>query len=284
MSRGGTKYDDALKLATESLEKLNAKNFSNRKKADEIYAYIKKEKKEFAKEIPLANFRQYLSAFLRDENSRIGKKTGYNGYYLEDNYADTSDEIPNEKVKLKVEEKLYPIVETWLKTKGFRTKNTSSQKIMGKWGNPDITGIKVDEHLGKKEIEINTIEVKISPLNFQQLFFEAVSHRRWANRSYFAFAAPVGFKKKANEELRYYSELFHVGVIVVEMEEADYENFLKGKLDEDQIADIADIYELSSVLYESKQLKWQKQFMEEALGIKKDEDVYTWGTVIEISS
>ncbi|MDQ1350024.1 MAG: hypothetical protein QG657_325 [Acidobacteriota bacterium] len=280
MSHGETKYEKVLELAKEALKKLNATTFENRKKADDIYQSIKKEHKEVVTEVPLENFRQYISAFTRDDNSPIAKKTGSNGYYIEIESSDTPKELSNEKIRLNQEKKLYPIVINWLKQKGFSVKDTSDKKIMGKWGNPDVTGIKVDEHFGKKEIEINTIEVKSTDANYEQLFFEAVSHRRWANRSYFAFAAPDGFQEKNNEVLRYYSELFHVGIIIIEMAKDDFDKFKDGKLDkkEEEILETAGVYELSSVLYESKPLKWQKQYLE-GLGIKEEKDIYTWGNL-----
>jgi hypothetical protein len=278
------KYSEALSIATESLKKLKAVNFENKKGADEIYDYIKKNNPSFVKEMPLQNFRVYLSAFIRDDNSEIVKEGGKNGYYLKIAEEDISEE--GKKPKASIEKKLYPILEQWLQQKGYRTKDTSNMKIMGKWGNPDITGIKIDQYLQNTEIEITTIEVKPTFDNFHQLFFEAVSHRRWANRVYFAFAAPSEFLQKDNEELRYFSELFHVGIVVISMEYVIYRKFLKGQIDLDEESSTLnsessyEIYEMSSTLYESKQLKWQKQFLE-ALGIKNPVDVGSWGKQID---
>ncbi|MCX6578590.1 MAG: hypothetical protein NT166_00220 [Candidatus Aminicenantes bacterium] len=278
------KYSEALKIATEALKKLKAIDCDNKKKADEIYDYIKKNNPSFAKEMPLSNFRGYLSAFIRDDNSEIVKESGRNGYYLKIAEEDFSEE---KKPKACIEKKLYPILEQWLQHKGYKTKDTSNIKIMKKWGNPDITGIKIEQYLQNTEIEILTIEVKPTIDNFHQLFFEAVSHRRWANRVYFAFASPLSeILQKDNEELRYFSELFHVGIVVISMEDDIYKKFLKGQIDlyeesSKSNSEISyDIYEISSTLYESKQLKWQKQFLE-ALGIETPVDVGKWGSQID---
>jgi len=271
MSKTG-KYSEALEIATESLKKLKAVDSENRKRADEIYDYIKKNKPLFAKRMPLQNFRVYLSAFIRDDNSEIFKESGKNGYYLKIAEENLSEE--EKKPKANIEKKLYPILEQWLQQKGYRTDDTSNMKIMGKWGNPDITGIKIDQYLQNTEIEIATIEVKPTFNNFHQHFFEAVSHRRWANRVYFAFAAPSEFLQKDNKELRYFSELFHVGIAVISMESDIYKNFLKKSSDLDESS--YEIYEISSTLYETKQLKWQKRFLE-ALGIKTPVDAGKWG-------
>lgn len=279
------KYLEALKIATESLKKLKAKDSENKKKADEIYDYIKKNYPSFAKEMPLQNFRVYLSAFIRDDKSEIVKESGRNGYYLKIAEEDLSEE--EKKPKAYIEKKLYPILEQWLQQKGYRTKDTSNMKIMGKWGNPDITGIKIEQYLGNTEIEILTIEVKPTFTNFYQLFFEAVSHRRWANRVYFAFAAPLSeILQKDKEELLYFSELFHVGIVAISMEDDIFKKFKNGQIDFNEESlksnpEISyDIYEISSTLYESKQLKWQKQFLE-ALGIENPVDVGKWGSQID---
>lgn len=129
-------------------------------------------------------------------------------------------------------------------------------KGMGKWGNQDITGIVVDESLGSYDIELVTIEAKTTNKNYQYDFFEAVSHKRFSNRVYFSFASTANFLRENSDELRYYSELYGVGVVVIALEEPHFNEYTEGKLQ--KLIPIVLMY-----------MKYTRQFSSRALGAGK---------------
>ena len=255
----------------------NLKAFTNdgRKKSPEIYFELKRIDPKIEKQCSLPVYQSYLSTQSKTPESHITKDVGSQGYYLknvskentgqtETIDASTIEEasaiVTGNKRNRELERPLYPILEKWLQDQGFRTKDTSNMKGMGKWGNPDITGIKSEEKFGTAgDIEIATVEAKINSDTFQLDFFEAVSHKRFANRAYFAFAAQNDYIRQQNDELRYYSELYKVGVLVVAMDQEIFEQYLSGKLTKFEFEDV-DVYEMFSAPYESKLHRWQKDF------------------------
>lgn len=272
--------------ATEALESLKATS-SNKKTGAQIYEEACKNNPDFSSMIAESVFKSYLSNLWKQDDSRIGKDSGTHGYYLKKDKSSmpdgeqdaSSDERAPKETKKEIKHKknemlLYPILKNWLQTQGYRSDDTSLMKKMGKWGNPDITGILVDETLGSFDFEVITIEAKITVNNYQNDFFEAVSHKRFANRVYFAFSATEEQYKQTHEELRYYSELYGVGVLVV-VEEKHYASYLDGKLKEID-PDLVDVYELFSAPFESRLKRWQKKYLS-ALGIYDRSTLYSWG-------
>lgn len=266
--------------ARESLQRLGA-SAANKIKGTDIYRNACNETPGFSEQVSENVFKSYLSNISRDPESRIIKDTGSHGYYLKPERETTpaSPQIPpghDEKSARKSNEQLlYPVLSSWLQAKGYRAKDTSNMKSMGRWGNPDITGIMVDEALNTFDIEIVTIEAKITDENFRYDFFEAVSHKRFANRVYFAFAATANFLRENNEELRYYSELYRVGAVVIALENDHYKSYSRGELVEID-TDLVDVYELFSAPFEARLRRWQKQFLEE-LQISNTRELWSWG-------
>jgi len=82
-----------------------------------------------------------------------------------------------------LERDLYPLVELWLEQKGYQSKDVSSLKKGGKWGNPDIVGANRVDLFGAVEIDIASCEIKLSDNYWEQVIFEAISHKRFSNRS-----------------------------------------------------------------------------------------------------
>lgn len=294
MINWGERYEAVKQLSVEALEKMGATNCNNKKSAHDIYTKATEMQPDLTFQIPKNSFNSYLSQISKEENSSIVKELGSHGYYFNQNEllnlgniidpaqgneevaGDSGEQSEKVKVRNSNEKKLYKLIESWLQSKGFRTKDTSEMKVMGKWGNPDVTGIKVDELLGKHEIEVVTVELKCHNESFNTDFFEAVSHRRFANRTYFGFAAPYKILNQSNDELRYYSELYNVGVIVVAMDEDDFNKYKSGELkeiEEDQI----DIHELFTASFEPRQVRWQKKFFQ-SIGIVDIQSLWKWGT------
>lgn len=269
--------------AISGLEALKATP-KKKKKGGDIYKKAIEIDESFSSKVSEQVFKSYLSTISRDSGSRIAKDVGSHGYYLKEikpeeetivvDQAQVEEQVSQVK-RVEKEKLLYPILEAWIITKGYRTKDTSLMKEMGRWGNPDITGIIVEETLGAYDIEVVTIEAKVSSYNFRYDFFEAVSHKRFANRVYFAFAATPSFLRESNEELRYYSELYKVGVIVVVIEDQHFNSFIKGDLSEID-ADMVDVYELFSSPFEPRLKRWQKEFLN-ALKITDTRSLWSWG-------
>lgn len=268
--------------AVNALKELNATP-TKKKNGGEIYKKACELDPSYSQGVSENVFKSYLSGLSRNSASQIIKDAGAHGYYLKKEVvADTKSEQEDEESKesrkgerKESEKLLYPILEVWLQSQGYRTKDTSSLKGMGRWGNPDITGIIVDESLGSYDIELATIEAKITHLNYQYDFFEAVSHKRFANRVYFAFAADNNFIRENNDELRYYSELYGVGVVVIAMEKQHFKKYEQGELKEID-TDRVDVYEIFSASFEPRLRRWQKKFLKQ-LDILDTKSLWGWG-------
>lgn len=237
-------------------------------------------------------FLQYLSIISRNENSRITCEGKRQGYYLRDVENDTvgtSNEItqsideegegiglsdePATKYNQK-EKHLYPILVDWLRERGYWAQDISTNKALGKWGNPDVAGINTNSNLfGGHSIEIATIEAKVTKCDWEKLIFEAVSHRRFSNRAYFAFAHPAEFYLKLPlSKMRKYGELFKVGILVILIPGDQLKNLDTAIEDDDQ----TDIIEIISapLIYVSPE--YQTAFCR-AQGVNNSQDLFRWG-------
>ncbi len=267
-----------------TLEILGA-NQQNKFKGSEIYFKIIEDDPSFGHDISEKRFKSCISNIVSASTStRITKDVGSHGYYLipsnqvlEVEQGET-DKDYRWKKNIARERLLYPILESHLQSKGYRTKDTSLMTRNGKWGHPDITGIMANNTLGSIEFEIVSIEAKVSVSTFRQEFWQAVAHRVFANRSYFAFVAASNSPHKNDEELRHYSELYKVGIIVVVLEEDHFQDFNQGRLKEIN-KDMAKVIEISMAPHESHLLKWQKPFLT-CLGVHEPNHLYEWGEMV----
>lgn len=236
--------------------------------------------------VPKNTFLQYLSKAVRDPNSRINCLGKKQGYFLSESGAITeahsesgpADEkqATNDDGRREKEKRLYDVLLNWLIEQEYRSKVTASTRGNGQWGNPDISGIACDESFGSLWLEVATIEVKLSERDWKKWIFEAVSHRRFANRSYFAFAHRAEVIKKLDSELRYFSELYQVGILVVAMESQQYDDLQSGALEKPVDDEDVDIIELYSAPYTAVQPRYQKEFLK-TLKITSTPDVARWG-------
>lgn len=192
----------------------------------------------------------------------------------------TTDLLESTKRKREEKEKnLYPCLVEWLKGKKYLAKDTSALRNGEKWGNPDITGLKViNSIIGNDRIEICTIEAKPDLRDWRQYIFEAISHKRFANRTYFAFA--VGAEKpeegliKDREAMRQYAEKYKIGIIAIFMETEDYRNL--AKINDLSLNDVV-ILELWPAIYDETSPSDADEFCRIQLNLNKKEDVYTFG-------
>lgn len=190
----------------------------------------------------------YLTRAISDPDTKIAREPGKYSLVLKDKSKDlnlepASDEtentetcIPEQKKdtieRQKREDALYKLLSEWFISRNYNAEVTAHIKKGDQWGNPDIVGIMlIDDPFGNQQIEIGTIEAKISLNNWRKEFFEAVSHKRFSNRAYFAFA--VGAKEpsiqsiREYEQLRSYGEKYNVGILAVFMDAKDYQQLIK---------------------------------------------------------
>jgi hypothetical protein len=252
--------------------------------AKDILKQIKEMKLELG--ISDSSFFPYLSSCSSLDNGILSAGRGRgSGYYLVEDTAKTTNidylAEADEKRKRNVEREapLYPLLVSWLTTQDYRSQITATMKDLGKWGNPDVTGIAVTEHLTSLSIEIATIEAKVGTGPLPMDFFEAVAHRRWANRAYFAYPksdleGPKLFGDPG--ELRYMSEKFGVGVLVVLLPDETIKKLIN-RQDGKTVLDPSEceVVEVLPSRYSQVPLRYQREFCE-ALKIKDLEALFDW--------
>lgn len=186
------------------------------------------------------------------------------------------------------ESTLYPVLREWLNAKGYSARITATTKSGGTWGNPDVCGIRITEgYLGQREIEVATVEAKVSQDGWRLQFFEAVSHRRFAHRVYFAFAIgaaadEVGVESVSDaQELRRYAEEFGVGVLAVFVTPEAMAKLLTGdraalnglRLDREEVS----VVEVWPAIRRPVQLGATTEFLFRTLKIEDDAALYKFG-------
>lgn len=252
-----------------------------------IFELAEKQVKAF--DIKYNTFIVSMSGLVKDEFSEINCLGKRQGYYLssiakefgEKSRKDAAEKDTTSETTRKEKEKLlYDVLLNWLLEQGYRSRISAAGRGHGRWGNPDITGIISDEAFGNLAVEIATIEAKISNDGWQQWIFEAVSHRRFSNRSYFAFAHPAELVSKLPQEMRYYSELYNVGILVVGIDNKVFEELNDGKRQSALSDDDVDLIELYSARYNHVQPLYQKEFLE-SLDIHSSADAFRWGEEIK---
>lgn len=245
---------------------------------------------DFDEEFSKNTFYQYLSRTVHDTESLINCEGRKKGYYLSEvieeiqhspeqssEVAVAESETVTPRKRVEKECLLYPVLESWLITQGYQAADVSSGRALGKWGNPDVAGINALDVFGNLSVELVTIEAKVSLENWEQWIFEAVSHRRFANRSYFAFAHPEEAIAKIPQDLRYYAELYGIGILMLSLDNQKYQSLIKGEIDKEALEhDDIDVIEIYSAPYHFVQPKYQFKFCT-ALGIKNIKDLYHWG-------
>ena len=166
-----------------------------------------------------------IYGILRDEVKREsgnifsgGPHKGY--YYIE------GEGGGKEKIR---ESSLYPIVEMWLNEKkqyGVVSKVYNRTKNK-KWGNPDIVGVNLYDDFGVKHIEIATVEVKPDLKDWRQYIFEAVSHKRFADKAYFMFWLTESEAMKELEEMYMYADKYNIGLCQITIGKKDIDGWEK---------------------------------------------------------
>ncbi len=151
------------------------------------------------------------------------------GYYLagEGNDAPDQSEVDVKEVKVAKgkketirEKDLYGLMELWLNQKGYSAKDTSNLKKGGRWGNPDIIGVERVDLFGAVQIDVASCEIKLSEDGWEQVIFEAISHKRFSNRSWFCYRVE-GEGHPLPKGIEYYAERYKVGVVQIILADSD---------------------------------------------------------------
>lgn len=227
-------------------------------------------------------FIQYLSRAASDPYTDIFSSGRRRGYYLSDitqmiNSIE-SDQISEEPNVMSSQESfLYdPIVE-WLIGQGYRSGEVANLRKMGYWGNPDVVGMSMTELMGSTSIELVTVEVKTSYLNWGKWIFESISHKRFANRSYFAFAHPSEAISKLSPDMQYYCEIYGIGILILGMGKELYERLQKKELNKPLQLEEVDLIEYYNAPYTYIRPIYQKKFLCEQLQLRELGEIWNWG-------
>jgi hypothetical protein len=297
-----SKYDLFVERATGALAALGAE--STPVKAAEIYEWVRT---NYPKDVKLLDpsWGSHLSGATQDQSTRIRREPGRYTYRLLTSVPAVAQETtPAEQPPFEVavgeaeritaasgdaakytrrEAALYPALCDWLSGRKFRAEDTSRSKAGGTWGNPDVTGLRLSEgYLGRRDIEVATVEVKTSMAYWRQYIFEAISHKRFAHRAYFAFAfssdePSLGVLPDV-DALRHYAERFRVGIAVVFLPidvfkrlHAEKTNDLK--IDSSEVR----VEELWPAVYEDVRQEDVTHYLWRVLGLETDEALYEFG-------
>ena len=228
MSEG--KYETARRLAREALLALKEKG-QDRATGQDLMTWVKQNRiaESYLVEKSWGSF---LTRMLDDPESQVSREPGKYGYVLatqpeQDPIQVAEDDKPvpidSPTSKTRREQRLYGLLAEWLEAKEYQADDTSQAKKGGAWGNPDVVGIRCFEGFSSTlHIELVSIEAKLTDLNWRRVFFEAVSHKRFADRAYFAFSfgsqEPAVSRIPEFQEFRDYGEKYRVGILVVFME------------------------------------------------------------------
>lgn len=242
----------------------------------------------------LASWFVTLSWAAQSDGTTITKQAGRRGYYLavvapesrepEEVLGEISSVEPSKPPTEVIgpghqqrEDKLYEPLRRWLGGLGYQTWVVANRRLGGNWRNPDIAGIFVTSNIGGGiDVEIATIEAKIAAERIDQRFFEAVAHKRFANRVYFAFAAPAD--EKIHSEFRAADERFNVGILVVRLPKSDYERLRNGNVaDWESPEENVEIYEYWPASFEVIPPSATDRFLRDTLEIDGHRKLYEFG-------
>lgn len=263
-------YQEVVRAAEDFLQEHKGGPKSSR----EIAAFIEQQMAEGKIETHPRNvIYSYLSrAANHDEISKLNSGGPYGGYFIdfkgENEYRaparvdqnEKENEIQDTQFK-NLEKHLYPLVTAWLEASEYVSADVSSLRSGGLWGNPDILGISRMEILGVSEIEIVSVEVKLSDDNWERYIFEAISHKRFANRSWYCYRTTTPYPPLP-KNMAYYAERYKVGIIQIYLTNEEMEKIANNPAD--SIAYLDRIQERVRALYEAVPLQEKRSFLTRA--------------------
>lgn len=227
-----------------------------------------------------------INAAAQDSASQIRSRKGRNGGYFlvphppksEVDSAPTKAQLQKEKTQ---ERHLWPLVAMWLRE--VKQMPSASHEIAhlkkgGVWSNPDVVGLNPIEELGFFDVEITTVEVKPSLSQWRYYFFEAVSHKRFSERVYFVYRTQE-HDPEETEELRRYAEKYNVGLVELQLSDADHDSLTKwDKLSDDDKTTLLEYFvEIMPAPFEAISIRDKIGFLKQ-VGVDTKSDLYTFGS------
>ena len=218
-------------------------------------------------------FIQYMCKAAREKGTDIFCEGRKQGYYTSEELPDNQEDEAENTVNTENDEStIYPIFVKWLIGKNFKAKTIATNKKNGQWGNPDVLGIRVHDFLGEIGTEIVSIECKKDLQQWRHWIFEAISHSRFVDRSYFAFVYPVNEIQKQADEIFDYAEYFGVGVLVLEVTREDYDRYMQGEYIDFKDSEVVELYPAPQ---RNPQIVAKNRFLN-GIGIRTVSDLYAF--------
>jgi hypothetical protein len=285
---GITTQEKVAKLARFALTRLGSTNPENPSYSSTIREQVSMIYPEIFRDISESTFVIYLNRAPTIDQQIVSLGTA-RGYYLDQTGQTTvieesvtsatpeSDDAdtplaPESSGRLQRELKLYPHVANWLAANGYRARVVAQGRALGPWGNPDVVGIQTLDLLGFWHAQTISIEVKLSSQNWARDIFEAISHRRYFDRSYFCYPVPAN-NRQISEEMKDYAELYEIGILLMEMAPSEFVKLNKAQdLDENNIS----VTEVCPAPFHLVMPKYRKLAFD-ALEITGLDSLFAWG-------
>lgn len=288
---GRDKYFLARDLAWDALTALLVEG-KTKATGPEMLDWVRTNKPEDVPEVE-RSWAQFLTRMVSDAESSVTREPNQYGFMLrqadpeqqvEPVFHPTTTDSTQVVNRVQREKRLYSLLVEWLQSWSYQAEDTSQRKKGGVWGNPDIVGIRTHEGLGGSlHLELASIEAKISEYDWRKLFFEAVSHKRFADRAYFSFAfatnEPTISKLPELDMLREYGEKYRVGILVVFMEPELYRKLTSSQEEEipEISLDMVRVEEVWPAMYEPVPLSMRERFVRDVLEIGDLKALHTYG-------
>lgn len=221
----------------------------------------------------------------QDPTSRISSRKGRGGgYFILTESAVQTDELVSAKSNRQervLEKYLWPVVALWLKQVKSLDRvsyEVANLKSGGVWSNPDVVGLSPFEELGFFDVEIVTAEVKPSLTQWRYFFFEAVSHKRFSERSYFIFRSDGSGSHE--EELRQYAEKYRIGLVKMDFSDDEVKGLSKWDSfsEEDKTEYVERFVEMIPAPFEAISVREKVRFLHQ-VGISNKKDLFHFGDI-----
>jgi len=219
----------------------------------------------------------------QDPVSRISSRKGRGGgyYILSEGAVELDQSVPSKASKQEkvLEKYLWPVVALWLKEVKSVDRvsyEVANLKSGGVWSNPDVVGLSPFEELGFFDVEIVTCEVKPSLAQWRYFFFEAVSHKRFSERSYFIFRSDGSGSHE--EELRQYAEKYRVGLVKMDFSDDEVKGLSKWDSfsEEDKTEYVERFVELIPAPFEAISIREKVKFLRQ-IGVANKKNLFQFG-------
>lgn len=226
-------YSNLIRNAEEFLRKRGSVSSESSVRSKDIVDHLSKLMSDGELKPPLARntiFNYLSQAANTDQESSIVSGGAWGGYWLDTSPtvappspdpSSVATEVQADKGTISFQEKdLYPLIRLWFETKGYVAKDAANKRSGGKWGNPDIVGMNRVEILGCTELEVASCEVKLSDAQWETFIFEAISHKRFSNRSYYCYRTRNP-EEPLPKGMEYYAERYRVGLVQITLSDND---------------------------------------------------------------